>query len=94
MEELRHGFFYLQIREAGARDKSKYDQLGADDPVGGMAGMLDRLVDDPWEYEPKDYERYRKRPPPEYCLTGFVCEKACVLFDDEVEKFAGAKKWR
>lgn len=93
MDELRHGFLYLQIRKAGARDQSKYDQLGDADPVGGMSGMLDRLVDDPWEYDPKYYEDHKKYLPSEYCLTGLVCEKAYVLFDDEVEKFVGAKKW-
>lgn len=96
INDLRHGFFYLQIRASGARDGSKFQQQGDDDPVGVMAGVLDRLVgDSSWEYEPKDYlHRKKSKVPDEYRLSGLICEKAYVLFDDEVKTFVESKAWR
>ena len=95
INDLRHSFFYLQIRASGARNGSKFQQLGDDDPVGVMAGVLDRLVDDSWEYEPEDYlHRKKNQVPDEYRLTGLICEKAYILFDDEVQTFVERKAWR
>ena len=94
INNLRHGFFYLQIMASGARDSSKYMQLGDEDPVGVMAGVLDRLVGDSWEYVPEDYLKRKKKAPDEYHLTGLICEKAYVLFDDEVQVFMEKKGWR
>ena len=94
IDALRKGFFYVQIRPSGSRDGSKFAQLGDVDPVGVMAGVLDRLVLDAWEYDPAEYGRRFKRVPAEYHLTGLICEKAYVLFDNEVSDFVSAKAWR
>ena len=91
---LRNGFFYVQIRPSGSRDSSKFAQLGDADPIGVMAGVLDRLVLDAWEYDSSEYGRRYKKAPAEYHLTGLICEKAYVLFDNEVSAFVSAKAWR
>ena len=94
MEELRHGFFYLQIRESGVRGGGKYAPPVDTPPLEMLRVPLGNLVDDPWEYDPNDYGNLLEKAPPEYCLTGLVCEKAYVLFGDEVERFVDAKEWR
>ena len=94
--DLRNGFFYLQIRGAGSRDVSKFSRLQDAEPTAVMAGVLDRLVDDAWEYNLRDYSdiNRKKRAPKEYRLSGLICEKAYVLFDDEVSAFVAKKGWR
>lgn len=93
---LRHGFFYLQIRESGSRDASKFARLEDAEPTAVMAGVLDRLVDDAWEYDLREYSdiNRKKNAPDEYHLSGLICEKAYVLFDDEVDDFVAKKGWR
>lgn len=93
---LRHGFFYLQIRESGSRDASKFTRLEDAEPTAVMAGVLDRLVDDAWEYDLREYSdiNRKKRAPKEYRLSGLICEKAYVLFEDEVSGFVAKKGWR
>lgn len=93
---LRHGFFYLQIRGAGSRDASKFARLEDVEPTAVMAGVLDRLVDDAWEYDLREYSdiNRKKKAPDEYHLSGLICEKAYVLFDDEVDDFMAKKGWR
>ena len=91
---FRNDFFYVQIRPSGSRAGSKFAQLGDADPIGVMAGVLDRLVLDAWEYDPAEYRRRFKKAPAEYHLTGLICKKAYVLFDDEVSAFVSAKEWR
>lgn len=93
---LRHGFFYLQIRGAGSRDASKFARLEDAEPTDVMAGVLDRLVDGAWEYDLREYSdiNKKKRAPEEYHLSGLICEKAYVIFDDEVDDFVDKKGWR
>ncbi len=93
---LRHGFFYLQIRESGSRDAGKFARSETLDPTSFMAGSLDRLVEDAWEYDLREYSdiKRKKRAPQEYRLSGLICEKAYVLFDDEVAAFVAKNGWR
>ena len=94
VDTLRHAFFYLQIRGSSSRNVSKFARLEDSEPTSFMAGSLDRLVDNAWEYDPSEYVRHKKRAPDEYHLTGLICEKAYILFDDEVADFVAKKVWR
>lgn len=87
LPDIRNRLVYVVVRAEEART------TGSNQFTHMMSASLSRHVANPWEYKMEDVLADKNKKD-ERKLAGFICQKAYVIYKDEIDKYVLFNKWR